>query len=103
MLYLVLEGMLKVSISERMSAREILDALTQMCTKLEDDPAYSVLCNKNPTSDPTLKHDNVLMSDPMEMVGQPCSLDPLLEHCVKSLTHTSIGLFLYDYSVSRDM
>ncbi|KAF5715423.1 serine threonine kinase [Fusarium mundagurra] len=41
LLYLVLEGMLKVNISERMSAREILDALTQMCVKLENDPAYS--------------------------------------------------------------
>ncbi|PNP60674.1 hypothetical protein FNYG_14588 [Fusarium nygamai] len=41
LLYLVLEGMLKVNMSERMSAREILDALTQMCVKLENDPAYS--------------------------------------------------------------
>ncbi|CCT73317.1 uncharacterized protein FFUJ_09998 [Fusarium fujikuroi IMI 58289] len=41
MLYIVLEGMLKVNMSERMSAREVLDALTQMCNKLESDPAYS--------------------------------------------------------------
>ncbi|KAG5810596.1 hypothetical protein H9Q74_005733 [Fusarium xylarioides] len=41
MLYIVLEGMLKVNMSERMSAREILDALTQMCMKLKSDPAYS--------------------------------------------------------------
>ncbi|SCO56397.1 uncharacterized protein FFMR_13553 [Fusarium fujikuroi] len=41
MLYIVLEGMLKVNMSERMSAREILDALAQMCSKLENDPAYS--------------------------------------------------------------
>ncbi|EXK34722.1 CMGC protein kinase [Fusarium oxysporum f. sp. lycopersici 4287] len=41
MLYIVLEGMLKVNMSERMSAREILDALTRMCIKLENDPAYS--------------------------------------------------------------
>ncbi|KAG9497194.1 hypothetical protein J7337_011986 [Fusarium musae] len=41
MLYLVLEGMLKANMSERMSAREILDALTRMCVKLENDPAYS--------------------------------------------------------------
>lgn len=41
MLYLVLEGMLKVNMSERMSAREIFEALTQMCLKLENDPAYS--------------------------------------------------------------
>ncbi|KAL7764780.1 hypothetical protein ACKLNR_005925 [Fusarium oxysporum f. sp. zingiberi] len=41
MLYLVLEGMLKVNMSERMSAREIFEALTQMCLKLESDPAYS--------------------------------------------------------------
>ncbi|KAF5672848.1 serine threonine kinase [Fusarium circinatum] len=61
MLYLVLEGMLKVSISERMSAREILDALTQMCKKLEDDPTYSVLYNTKPT----LEH---VIGDPMEMV-----------------------------------
>ncbi|KAG5786225.1 hypothetical protein H9Q73_000165 [Fusarium xylarioides] len=40
MLYIVLEGMLKVNMSERMSAREVLDALTQMCNKLENDPAY---------------------------------------------------------------
>ncbi|KAL9563064.1 hypothetical protein ACKAV7_012806 [Fusarium commune] len=41
MLYIVLEGMLKVNMSERMSAREILTALTQMCMNLESDPAYS--------------------------------------------------------------
>ncbi|KAL5605740.1 hypothetical protein FOVSG1_005887 [Fusarium oxysporum f. sp. vasinfectum] len=41
MLYIVLEGMLKVNTSDRMSAREVLDALTQMCSKLESDPAYS--------------------------------------------------------------
>ncbi|RKL39771.1 hypothetical protein BFJ72_g6499 [Fusarium proliferatum] len=44
MLYIVLEGMLKVNMSERMSAREILDALAQMCSKLENDPAYSEPC-----------------------------------------------------------
>ncbi|RKL48933.1 hypothetical protein BFJ70_g1868 [Fusarium oxysporum] len=41
MLYLVLEGMLNVNMSERISAREIFEALTQMCLKLESDPAYS--------------------------------------------------------------
>ncbi|KAF5645962.1 serine threonine kinase [Fusarium tjaetaba] len=41
MLYIVLEGMLKINVSERMSAGEVLDALTQMCLKLENDPAYS--------------------------------------------------------------
>ncbi|KAF5588093.1 serine threonine kinase [Fusarium pseudocircinatum] len=41
MLYIVLEGMLKVNVSERMSALEVLDALTRMCLKLENDPAYS--------------------------------------------------------------
>nr|RBQ88790.1 hypothetical protein FVER53263_20889 [Fusarium verticillioides] len=41
MLYIVLEGMLKINMSERMSAQEVLDALTQMCLKLENDPAYS--------------------------------------------------------------
>lgn len=41
MLYIVLEGMLQVNMSERMPAREVLDALTQMCSKLENDPAYS--------------------------------------------------------------
>ncbi|RBR16019.1 hypothetical protein FVER53590_28320 [Fusarium verticillioides] len=41
MLYIVLEGMLKVNMSERMSAQEVLGALTQMCNKLENDPAYS--------------------------------------------------------------
>ncbi|RBA19858.1 CMGC protein kinase [Fusarium proliferatum] len=40
-LYIVLEGMLKVNTSERMSAWDVLDALTQICSKLESDPAYS--------------------------------------------------------------
>ncbi|KAF4500984.1 serine threonine kinase [Fusarium agapanthi] len=47
MLYIVLEGMLKVNMSKRMSAREILDALTQMCSKLENDPTYSEFRNSD--------------------------------------------------------
>ncbi|KAF5647946.1 serine threonine kinase [Fusarium sp. NRRL 52700] len=39
--YIVLERMLKVNMSERMSAPETLEALTQMCNKLENDPPYS--------------------------------------------------------------
>ncbi|KAF4437604.1 serine threonine kinase [Fusarium acutatum] len=41
MLYLVMDGMLKIDMNQRMSAREIFDALTRMCMKLEEDPAYS--------------------------------------------------------------
>ncbi|KAF5252188.1 hypothetical protein FANTH_2744 [Fusarium anthophilum] len=40
MLNLVMDGMLKIDMSQRMSAREIFDALTQMYMKMEDDPAY---------------------------------------------------------------
>ncbi|KAF4957958.1 hypothetical protein FGADI_2787 [Fusarium gaditjirri] len=46
MIYIVLEGMLKVNVNERMSSQEILDALTQMCLRLENDPAYSE-CRRN--------------------------------------------------------
>ncbi|RKK60668.1 hypothetical protein BFJ66_g1689 [Fusarium oxysporum f. sp. cepae] len=55
MLYLVLEGMLKVNMSERMSAREIFEALTQMCLKLESDPAYS---EPRGTNDMEMVHTN---------------------------------------------
>ncbi|KAF5608592.1 serine threonine kinase [Fusarium subglutinans] len=54
MLYIVLEGMLQVDMSKRMSAREILDALTQMCSKLENDPTYSEFRN----SDTKMVHTN---------------------------------------------
>ncbi|KAG4280455.1 CMGC protein kinase [Fusarium proliferatum] len=41
MLNLVMDGMLKIDMSHRKSAREVFDALDQMCMKLGDDPAYS--------------------------------------------------------------
>ncbi|KAF5580660.1 serine threonine kinase [Fusarium pseudoanthophilum] len=41
MLCLVMDGMLNIDMNQRMSAREIFDALTRMCMKLEEDPAYS--------------------------------------------------------------
>ncbi|KAF5555364.1 serine threonine kinase [Fusarium mexicanum] len=59
MLYLVLEGMLKIDMNERMSSHKILDALTQMCMKLDNDPAYSEPRDGNP---------NGIMRVPMEMV-----------------------------------
>jgi hypothetical protein len=73
MLYIVLEGMFKINMNERMSAREILDALTQMCIKLENDPAYSEPRGGNPDR---------LMGVPMEMVGTRHSLT-LFDNCVK--------------------
>ncbi|KAH7211139.1 kinase-like domain-containing protein [Fusarium oxysporum] len=48
MLYLVLEGMLKIDTNQRLSSHEILDALTQMCMKLDNDPAYSEPREGNP-------------------------------------------------------
>ncbi|KAI1055752.1 hypothetical protein LB506_009217 [Fusarium annulatum] len=39
-LSIVLEGMLQVNMSKRMSARDIHNALTQMCMKLGSDPDY---------------------------------------------------------------
>ncbi|KAF4339471.1 serine threonine kinase [Fusarium beomiforme] len=41
MLSLILDGMLKIDMQQRMTSWEVLNVLTEMCKKLESDPAYS--------------------------------------------------------------